>query len=86
MLANFMFVKEKKEEFGEGAGQETESEMVAKDDNEDTSGKDDNKKNQEKQEEQEDTNEEKDQQPHNMEELDEVTLLFYYKPVDFCKK
>ncbi len=72
--------EEKKEEFGSGAGQETESEMVAKDDNEDDSGgKDDKKKNEEKQEEEEEnTSEEKEQQPHNMEDIDEVLNQNFY--------
>ena len=64
-------VQEDKDEFGPGAGQQTESELVAKDDNQDpNTGEDkDDKKKQDQQQEDEEGGEEKTKE---LNEVDEV--------------
>lgn len=70
------FSQEKKEEFGPGSGDQTESELVAKDENQDeTSSKNESSK-KEQQEEKEEKDEET--EPHNLDSLDEVSLYFRF--------
>lgn len=63
-----------KEESGPGAGQESESQVVAKDDNQDKTEAEDNQKSE--RDEQKDGEEEnrEEQKPHELEEFDEVWI------------
>ena len=64
-----MIYQDKKEEFGPGSGEQTESELVAKDDNQDDTSKKDESKDEQKSEQVE----EEEVKPHSLDELDEVS-------------
>ena len=67
------FFQESKDESGPGAGQQTESELVAKDDNEDKNEADDEKQTSEKDEKKEDEEEDHENQtPHELDDVNEV--------------
>ena len=71
----FEIEQEQKEEFGPGSGEQTESELVAKDDNQNDTSKTDEKRRDEHKTDQKEKEEET--EPHNLDKLDEVTEAFH---------
>ena len=62
------FLQDKKEEFGPGAGAESEADLVARDDNQDDTESKDNKKDKEKKDD--GANEPEEKPPHDLDEMD----------------